>query len=320
MAEYALSVVIPLYNEIDNIEPLFAALDVALSGIDHEVVLVDDGSTDGTAEALERHRAPNRQIILFQRNYGQTSAMAAGIEAARGATIATMDGDLQNDPQDIPAMLARLKENNLDIVVGWRKNRQDGMVLRKIPSKIANRLIRRVTGVHVHDYGCTLKVFDAQLAKRLELYGELHRFIPILGSIQGAKTDEMVVRHHPRLRGVSKYGLSRTFKVSSDLLLMFFFLKYRQKPMHLFGTLGLLMLLLGGLIETYMLLLKIFGNDIGGRPLFFVGILLLMTGVQLITAGFVSELVMRTYFESQHKKPYTIKTHWAGAERVLAAA
>lgn len=310
-AQPELSVVVPLYNEEENIAPLFAAVSEALKEHDFELVLVDDGSSDNTVNYVHStmKQYPNLrvQLVEFQRNYGQTSAMAAGIDAARGRYIATMDGDLQNDPLDIPIMLNMLHEKNVDIVAGWRQNRKDGMVLRKIPSKIANKLIRRITGVHVHDYGCTLKLFRAELAKKLDLYGELHRFIPILGSIHGAKIAEFVVRHHPRRFGVSKYGLSRTFRVSSDLLLMYFFLKYRQRPMHLFGTLGLASFVAGSGIEAYLLMLKLLGHDIGGRPLFFVGIMLLIASAQFITVGFISELIMRTYYESQNKKPYIVK-------------
>jgi glycosyltransferase involved in cell wall biosynthesis len=233
--------------------------------------------------------------------------MAAGIEASRGEFIATLDGDLQNDPADIPMMLEKLQTENLDIVMGRRANRKDGMVLRKIPSKIANWLIRRTTGVHISDYGCTLKVFRWDIAKQLELYGELHRFIPLLSAMHGAKFEEVDVHHHARRFGTSKYGLGRTFRVLSDLLLMLFFLKYRQKPMHLFGTIGTGFGLLGGLALTYLLILKIMGEDIGTRPLFFVGILFIITGIQFICTGFLAELNMRTYFESQKKKPYLIQ-------------
>ncbi len=306
-----LSVVVPLYNEEENIAPLFDAVAEALKDHSYELVLVDDGSSDATVatvhQVMQQHPTMRVQLLEFQRNYGQTSAMAAGIDAARGDYIATMDGDLQNDPLDIPIMLNMLHEKQVDIVAGWRQKRKDGMVLRKIPSKIANKLIRHLTGVHVHDYGCTLKLFRSELAKQLDLYGELHRFIPILGSIHGAKIAEYVVRHHPRRFGVSKYGLSRTFRVSSDLLLMYFFLKYRQRPMHLFGTLGLASFALGGIIESYLFGLKLLGHDIGSRPLFFVGIMLLIASAQFITVGFISELIMRTYYESQNKKPYIVK-------------
>lgn len=302
-----LSIVIPVYNEKDNIKPLLDAVDEALKGLEHEVILVDDGSSDGTPRIIKELAKANTHLVEFTRNFGQTSAMAAGIEAATGEFIATIDGDLQNDPTDIPIMLERLQKENLDIIAGIRANRQDGLYLRKIPSKIANWVIRKTTNVHLSDYGCTLKLYRSAVAKRIDLYGELHRFIPVLASMEGAKIAEMEVRHHARRFGASKYGIGRTFRVISDLMLMLFLLKYRQKPMHLFGTLGAMMFLAGGAIESYLLLLKMFGQDIGGRPLFYVGILLLITGVQLITTGFISEMLMRTYYESQGKKPYNIK-------------
>jgi glycosyltransferase involved in cell wall biosynthesis len=307
-----LSVVIPVYNEEECIAPLFDALHTALANVDFEVVLVDDGSKDSTVEQIRKLMPAHWQLVIFRRNYGQTSAMAAGIAAARGEYIATMDGDLQNDPEDIPLMIEKLEREGLDAVVGWRQKRQDNQ-LRKFPSKLANKLIRRLTGVYVQDYGCTLKVFTQETAKDLDLYGELHRFIPVLAVLTGAKIAEMPVRHHPRVYGVSKYGLSRTFRVVSDLLLMFFFQKYRQKPMHLFGTLGVGAFLLGSAILTYLGVLKLFGESIGTRPLFYIGILLLITAVQLVTTGFISELLMRTYFESQNKKPYVVKEVVGGA-------
>lgn len=302
-----LSVIIPVMNEEDNIKPMLEAVGSALKDIEHEIIFVDDGSTDKTVQKIKEESKNNIRLIVFSRNFGQTSAMAAGIEAAEGKYIATLDGDLQNDPSDIPMMLKKLEDENLDIVAGIRKKRQDGMYLRKIPSKIANMLIRKISKVHITDYGCTLKVFRSDIAKQLELYGELHRFIPILGNMEGAKIAEVDVKHHARKFGVAKYGLGRTFKVISDLMLMFFFLKYRQKPMHLFGTLGAFMFGSGGLIEFYLLVLKVLGENIGGRPLFYVGILLIITGVQLITTGFLAELMMRTYYQSQDKKPYNIR-------------
>lgn len=310
-----LSIVIPVYNEKDNIKPMLTAVAEALAGVEHEVILVDDGSTDGTPDEVKAQARDNTRMVVFTRNFGQTSAMAAGIETSVGEFIATIDGDLQNDPADIPIMLARLQSEGLDIVAGIRANRQDGRFMRKIPSKIANWIIRKTTNVHLSDYGCTLKVFRASVAKSIDLYGELHRFIPILASMEGAKITEMETRHHARKFGVSKYGIGRTFRVISDLMLMLFLLKYRQKPMHLFGTLGAFMFIVGGLIESYLLLLKIFGQDIGGRPLFYVGILLIITGVQLITTGFISEMLMRTYYESQGKKPYNVKTVFSGGKK-----
>lgn len=301
-----LSIVVPLYNEEDNVAPLLERVRAAVQGVAYELILVDDGSSDATVARVEAANDPNVRLLVFARNFGQTSAIAAGIDEAAGDYIVTMDGDLQNDPADIPLMMEKLQKENLDIVVGYRANRQDGMVLRKIPSKLANKLIRVTTRVHVSDYGCTLKLFKSNIAKRLDLYGELHRFIPILSQLHGARMAEMPVRHHARVHGVSKYGIGRTVRVLSDLLLMIFFLKYRQRPMHLFGTMGIGCFAGGMLIAAYLLLEKLMGHDIFTRPIFYVGILLLMMGAQFITAGFLSELIMRTYFESQNKKPYVI--------------
>ncbi len=302
-----LSVVIPLMNEEQNIKPLFAALEDALSGIEHEVILVDDGSTDGTVDAVKKLAPTNLKLLIFNKNYGQTTALAAGIDHASGELIATMDGDLQNDPSDIPSMIDHLVENDLDVVAGRRAGRKDGMFLRKIPSKLANALIRTMTDVHIRDYGCTLKVFKKDVAKNLGLYGELHRFIPVLVHLYGARMAEMDVRHHSRKYGVSKYGIGRTFKVLSDLLFMVFFQKFGQKPMHLFGTLGFLAFFLGIAINLYLLVVKLIGQEIGGRPLLTLGVILTFTGIQLITTGFIAEFIMRTYYESQNKKPYIIR-------------
>lgn len=309
-----LSLVIPVYNELQNIAPMVEAARTALSKYSYELIFVDDGSTDGTQSEILKYDDPHIVLVQFARNFGQTSAMAAGIEVAQGDYIATLDGDLQNDPADIPRMLEKLESEGLDIVAGRRLKRQDGALLRKFPSKIANWLIRKYTQTHIRDLGCTLKLFRSSLAKQLDLYGELHRFIPVLASFYGAKIGEMDVRHHARQHGVSKYGLGRTFRVASDLMLMVFFVKYRQRPMHLFGTIGLSMFLAGGAIQAYLLLLKIMGEDIGGRPLFYVGILLLIMSVQFITAGFVSELLMRTYYGSQNKKPYVVAQIFRGGK------
>ncbi|WP_449258964.1 glycosyltransferase family 2 protein [Chlorobium limicola] len=302
-----LSVVIPLMNEAENIRPLFEALDAALGTIDHEIILVDDGSTDGTAAAIQEAAPPNARLVVLNKNYGQTTAMAAGIDHAMGELIATMDGDLQNDPGDIPMMIRHLEAHGLDVVAGRRASRKDGMVLRKIPSALANAMIRNLTDVHIRDYGCTLKVFRKDVAKNLGLYGELHRFIPVLVQLYGARMEEVDVRHHPRKYGRSKYGIGRTFKVLSDLLFMVFFQKWGQKPMHLFGTLGFFSFFLGIAVNLYLLALKLLGEEIGGRPLLSLGVILTFIGIQLITTGFVAEFIMRTYYESQNKKPYIIR-------------
>jgi glycosyltransferase involved in cell wall biosynthesis len=302
-----LSLVVPMMNEEANVEPLFKAVREALKDIDYEFILVDDGSTDKTVEKMKELCDEKTKIIIFNRNFGQTTAMAAGIKESSGELIATIDGDLQNDPTDIPWMIEKLENEEWDVVAGRRANRQDGMLLRKIPSKIANYIIRRSTGVYLKDYGCTLKVFKKDVAQNLGLYGELHRFIPVLAKMYGAKMVEMDVKHHQRIHGVSKYGLGRTFKVMSDLLLMLFMQKYRTKPMHLFGGLGLASFGIGAIINFYMLILKLMGEDIGNRPLLTLGIVLVIAGIQLVTTGFLAELIMRTYFESQNKTPYTIK-------------
>jgi glycosyltransferase involved in cell wall biosynthesis len=302
-----LSVVIPVMNEAESIRPLFDALDASLAGIEHEVILVDDGSTDDTVAKIRKHAPANTRVVVLNKNYGQTTAMAAGIDQASGELIATMDGDLQNDPADIPMMIRHLEEHDLDVVAGRRAGRKDGVLVRKIPSRIANALIRTLTKVHIRDYGCTLKVFRKDVAKNLGLYGELHRFIPVLVQLYGAKMEEIDVRHHARKYGRSKYGLGRTLKVLSDLLFMVFFQKYGQKPMHLFGPLGFLTLFLGIAIDLYLLALKILGNRIGGRPLLSLGVILTFIGIQLITTGFIAEFLMRTYYESQNKKPYIVR-------------
>lgn len=311
-----ISIVVPVYNERESVGPLAEAVDTALIGLDYELIFVDDGSVDGTPETINALPYSRARLLVFARNFGQTSALSAGIEAARGDYIALLDGDLQNDPADIPLMLEKLKTEGLDMVAGKRARRQDGFILRKIPSKLANKLIRKVSKVQISDYGCTLKLFRADIAKGLDLYGELHRFIPILADMRGAKIAEMDVRHHARRFGVSKYGLGRTFRVMSDLLLMAFFIRYRQKPMHLFGTLGLGLFGLGGLIEFYLLILKMLGHDIGQRPLFFVGILFLLVGVQLITTGFIAELLMRTYHRAGNSTPYTIARRYAAGKEL----
>ncbi len=302
-----LSVVISIYNERDNIRPLLASIREHLSGIDHETILVDDGSTDGTLEILQKEAGANTQVIEFMRNFGQSLAMAAGIDHARGEYICTMDGDLQNDPSDIPGMLKLAEEGRWDLVAGVRADRKDAMFSRKIPSRIANAIIRKTTDVRIKDYGCTLKIFKSAIAKNLGLYGEMHRFIPVLASLQGARIVQVDVKHHERRFGSSKYGMRRTLGVVSDLLLMIFFKRYLQKPMHLFGGGGLVLFGAGALIDLYLLALKIAGHSIWGKPLLMLGVLLTIAGLQIITVGILLEVIMRTYYESQNKKPYFIR-------------
>ena len=316
MNQPLLSVVITVFNEEDNIQPLLQATYAALAGMDYEVILVEDGSTDRTVTEVKKYANTRTKLVIFNRNYGQTTALAAGIDQATGQYIATMDGDLQNDPTDIPGMLQKAIDEEWDVVAGRRANRKDGFVLRKIPSKIANWIIRNSTNVHLKDYGCTLRVYKADIAQNMGLYGELHRFIPVLAKQQGAKMTEVDVKHHPRIHGTSKYGLSRTFKVMADLILMLFFQKYFQRPIHLFGGLGLLAFLLGGIINLYLLVLKIMGEDIWGRPILILGFILILGGIQLITTGIISEIIVRTYFESQDKKTYRIKSLYTGEQEV----
>ncbi len=311
-----LSVVITVYNEEDNIQPLLKATYAALSGMDYELILVEDGSTDRTVAEVKKYANTRTKLVIFNRNYGQTTALAAGIDQATGEYIATMDGDLQNDPADLPGMLQKAIDEEWDVVAGRRANRKDGFVLRKIPSKIANWIIRNSTNVHLKDYGCTLRVYKAEIAQNMGLYGELHRFIPVLAKQEGAKMTEVDVKHHPRIHGTSKYGLSRTFKVMADLILMLFFQKYFQRPIHLFGGLGLVAFLLGGIINVYLLVLKILGEDIWGRPILILGFILILGGIQLITTGIISEIIVRTYFESQDKKTYRVKALYTGEQEV----
>ena len=316
MNQPLLSVVITVFNEEDNIQPLLDTTYAALAGMDYEVILVEDGSTDRTVAEVKKYANTRTKLVIFNRNYGQTTALAAGIDQATGQYIATMDGDLQNDPSDLPGMLQKAIDEKWDVVAGRRINRKDGFVLRKIPSKIANWIIRNSTNVHLKDYGCTLRVYKAEIAQNMGLYGELHRFIPVLAKQQGAKMTEVDVKHHPRIHGTSKYGLSRTFKVMADLILMLFFQKYFQRPIHLFGGLGLLSFLLGGIINVYLLVLKIMGEDIWGRPILILGFMLILAGIQLITTGIIAEIIVRTYFESQDKKTYRIKGLYTGEQEV----
>jgi glycosyltransferase involved in cell wall biosynthesis len=307
-----LSVVITVLNEKDNIKPLLAEIRKALVDIDYEVIFVDDGSDDGTQKEIVTHADDRIKLVELKKNYGQSTAMTAGIDHTTGEFVALLDGDLQNDPNDIPSMLQKMKDEDWDVVAGNRANRQDGALLRKIPSKIANAIIRRMTGVYIKDYGCTLKIFRREIAENLGLYGELHRFIPVLAKLQGARITQVDVTHHARIHGKSKYGINRTFKVISDLMLMVFFRKYIQKPMHLFGSIGFILFFLGVLINTYLLILKIMGHDIGGKPMLILGLIFLLGGVQLITLGILAEINVRTYFESQDKKTYMVRKIYVG--------
>lgn len=307
-----LSLVITVLNEEENIAPLLASVRAALSGLDYEVILVDDGSTDQTKQRIIESADDRTWLVELRKNYGQSNAMMAGIDQAKGTYIALLDGDLQNDPSDIPSMLELLKKEDWDVVAGNRINRQDSMLLRQVPSRIANALIRSFTGVHIKDYGCTLKLFRREIAAELGLYGELHRFIPVLAKMQGARITQVNVQHHARKYGKGKYGMNRTFKVLSDLVLMVFLRRYMQKPMHLFGTMGFISFGLGLIINLYLLGLKLMGNNIGGKPLLILGLILLLGGIQLITIGIVADINIRTYYESQNKKTYNIRKIYKG--------
>ncbi|MBN8863558.1 MAG: glycosyltransferase family 2 protein [Sphingobacteriales bacterium] len=311
-----LSVIITVMNEEDNIKPLLAAVRSALAGIDYEVILVDDGSSDKTIPEILANADDRIKLVELRKNYGQSTAMTAGIDYSTGRYVALLDGDLQNDPTDIPSMLELLKKEDWDVVAGNRKNRKDGFILRKIPSRIANALIRRMTGVYIKDYGCTLKVFKREIAEELGLYGELHRFIPVLAKLQGARITQVDVKHHARQFGKSKYGINRTFKVMADLILMVFFRKYLQKPMHLFGTIGFISFGLGLLINLYLLVIKLMGHNIWNRPLLILGMILLLGGIQLITIGIIADINVRTYFESQNKKTYTVRRLYHNKEEI----
>jgi glycosyltransferase involved in cell wall biosynthesis len=305
-----ISVTVPIFNEVESIRPLHAGVSAVLKelGRPWELVLVNDGSSDGSTDALDRLAAidPNVKVIHLRRNYGQTAAMMAGFDYARGDIIIPMDGDLQNDPSDIPRLLAKLDEG-FDVVSGWRKGRQDAKVTRNFPSWMANRLISVISGVHLHDYGCSLKAYRKDVIKDVKLYGEMHRFVPIYASWQGARVTEMPVTHHPRQFGRSKYGLERTVKVVLDLIVVKFLAQFAQKPMYVFGTVGLLSLLVSVISGVWALFLK-FGEQISfvQTPLPLLFVLTAITGVMCILMGLLAELLTRTYHESQDKSVYAV--------------
>ena len=309
-----LSVVVPVYNEAENVARLVERMHAALGecGRPWELVLVDDGSRDDTVERAQALRARfgrHVRLVALQRNFGQTAAMQAGIDHARGEVICTLDGDLQNDPADIPRMVERLLAEDLDLLVGWRKARKDDP-LRMFLSRVANRIIGRITGVRLHDYGCSLKVYRADVVRNIRLYGEMHRFIPawIAGATHPSKIGEEVVQHHPRTGGVSKYGLSRVWRVVLDLFAVYFFMRYRARPGHFFGSIGLFFGLIGGAALVYLTLLKfITGVDIGDRPLLIMGVLFVLIGIQLLTTGVLAEMATRTYYEATEMRPYVLR-------------
>ena len=305
-----LSVVVPLYNEEESLPHLVEQLLAALrpSGERFELVLVNDGSSDRTAEVLERlsRDIPELVGVVLRKNYGQTAAMAAGFDVAQGEVIVSLDGDLQNDPADIPMLLAKLREG-YDLVSGWRHQRQDAALQRKLPSKIANRLIGRVTGVRLHDYGCSLKAYSRDVLSDMRLYGELHRFLPALAFIEGARITEVKVNHRARQFGTSKYGIDRTFRVLMDLLTVWFMKRFLTRPMYVFGFGGLIAILLSLVASSYLLAVKLMGGDIANRPLLTLAVVLGLAGIQLFCFGLLGELQIRTYHESQDRPIYRIR-------------
>lgn len=305
-----LSVVIPVYNEEENIRILHNRLKQSLDslGQEYEILFIDDGSTDQTLSLLEDIQArDNRLIVLsLRRNFGQTAAFAAGFDFARGDIVVTMDGDLQNDPSDIPKLIEMMKQN--DLVSGWRKHRKDPFFSRRLPSIVANWLISNVTGVKLHDYGCSLKAYRREVIKNLKLYGEMHRFIPAVASWYGVRIAEVETVHHPRLHGKSKYGISRTMKVVLDLITVKFLQSFSTKPIQFFGPVGMFSGILGFLILVYLSIDKLFlGHPIGGRPMILLGALLIIVGIQLIGMGLLGEMLVRVYHESQRKPIYVMK-------------
>jgi len=306
-----LTVVIPIHNEAQSLEELYREMTATLGawGRTYEIIVVDDGSTDDSFEILARLQSmdPRLRVIRLRRNFGQTAAFAAGFEYARGRYIATSDGDLQNDPRDIPAMVDAI-ERGADVVCGWRKERKDPFYSRRLPSMMANTLISLVTGVSLHDYGCSLKVFRAEIVKGMRLYGEMHRFLPAIASEQTSSIVERAVNHRPRKYGHSKYGIGRTIRVVLDLLTVKFLLQYATRPLHIFGLVGGAMALAGFLINSWLAYGRLVGgHSLADRPLLLLGIVLIFTGVQLVTVGLLAEMQARTYHESQNKPTYSIR-------------
>jgi glycosyltransferase involved in cell wall biosynthesis len=306
-----LSVVIPLYNEEDNIERLYLSLKEVLEvlGRRYEIIVVDDGSTDASFEVLKRLHVddPLLRVIRLRRNFGQSAALAAGFDRAGGQVIVTIDADLQNDPTDVPKLLDTIGEG-YDIVSGWRVRRQEPFLTRRLPSTVANWLISRITGIRLHDYGCSLKAYRSEVVQGIQLYGELHRFIPALASSMGVRLTEVPVSHNPRRFGESKYNLSRTLTVLLDLLTVKFLLSYSTRPMQVFGLLGIISFAIGSVIAAYLSVIRLFlGSPIADRPLLLLAILLIFVGVQLLTMGLLGELTIRTYHEAQGKKIYSIR-------------
>lgn len=314
-----LSVVIPVYNEAENIGPLHEELAAVLAptGLSYEIVLVDDGSSDGTFDILSAlaARDPHVVVVRLSRNFGQTAALAAGFAQSTGADVVTLDGDRQNPPSEIPSLVAKRREG-FDMVTGWRFDRQDAWLSRRLPSKIANALIGAITGVRLHDYGCTLRLIRGDIARNLRLYGEMHRFIPALVDDLGGKIVEVRVGHRPRVAGTSKYGISRTVRVVLDLVTVKFLSSYSTRPIHIFGVIGLAATFLGLLVLSFLTFEKLYlGYNIGDRPLLMLGVLLTIMGFQFVTMGLLGELLVRTYHESQSKPVYRVDTVLGGTRR-----
>jgi glycosyltransferase involved in cell wall biosynthesis len=304
-----LSVVLPVYNEEENLIEMHRELVEALVGISHEIIFVDDGSSDTSVAVLRdiQSQDQNVRVAVFRRNFGQTAAMSAGLDLSRGKVVATLDADRQNDPADIPAMMRKLDEG-FDMVCGWRHQRQDGFLFRRLPSIIANKIISSTTDVKLNDYGCTLKVLRCEVAKQIKLYGEMHRFIPAIASWVGVRIAEVKVNHRARTAGISKYGISRTFRVILDLMTVKFLLSYSARPIQLFGSIGMISGVSGTLLALWLTMERIFFNiALGDRPLLLFAILLIFIGLQFITVGLLAEMQTRTYFESQNKPTYSIR-------------
>ncbi|MBT9190198.1 MULTISPECIES: glycosyltransferase family 2 protein [Zobellia] len=302
-----LSIVIPVFNESENVVLLTKKIHESLAGYNYQIVYIDDFSFDGTRKVIKEMKDDKVHLISLKRNYGQSLALAAGIDYAQGEYIITMDGDMQNDPSDIPSMLEYVVNGDYDVVTGIRAQRKDSFV-KKIPSKIANALIRRTAKLDIKDNGCALKVFTKDIAKDLNLYGEMHRFITLLAHFEGARIKQVPVKHHARHAGSSKYGLERIFKVVADIMLLLFIRKYFQRPIHFFGIFGVVLILIGIITNIYLLVVKFgMGEDIGSRPLLTFGMMFILAGIQLFTIGIVMELLIRTYYESQKKRPYRVK-------------
>jgi len=311
----ALSIVVPIYNEEESLPFLVSQLQEVLQPMAEtfELVLVNDGSSDNSAEVIRKlsFKVPELVGVLLRKNYGQTAAMAAGFDISSGQIVVTLDGDLQNDPADIPLLVNKIKDG-FDLVSGWRYRRQDAAISRKLPSKIANRLIGKVTGVRLNDYGCSLKAYRKEVLRDMRLYGELHRFLPVLANIEGARITEVKVNHRPRKFGSSKYGIDRTFRVLMDLLTVWFMNRFLTRPMYVFGFGGILAILGSFITSFYLLIIKFLGEDIGNRPLLLFALLLAVTGVQLFGFGLLGELQIRTYHESQNRPIYRIRDTFRG--------